>query len=83
MKRKIWYNLYIFQKFLAIHETLIQKCDVLKKLYGFLITYCKRFHPKGPFYEKVKMTTKRIVVLESFIIIGSFNSDRTPMSMMV
>jgi len=83
MKRKIWYNLYIFQKFLAIHEKLIQKRDVLKTLYGFLITYCKRFHPKNPFYEKMKMTTKRTVVLESFIIIGSFNCDCTPMSRMV
>ncbi len=54
--------------------------------------YCKRFHPKSPFYEKVrmitkktvvleykkvKMITKRIVVLESFITIDSFDCDHT------
>ncbi len=27
--------------------------------------------------KKVKMTTKRIIVLESFVIIGSFDCDRT------
>jgi len=47
-----------------------------KKLYVFLVTYYKRFHPKSPFYEKMKMTTKRTVVLES-IIVGSFDCDRT------
>ncbi len=31
-----------------------KKCDVLKKLYVFLVTYCKRFHPKNPFYENMK-----------------------------
>jgi hypothetical protein len=54
-----------------------KKCDVLKKLYVFLITHCKRFHPKNPFYEKMKMTTKRIIVLESFVIVGSFDCDHT------
>jgi hypothetical protein len=53
-----------------------KKCDVMKKLYVFLVTYYKRFHPKSPFYEKVKMTTKRTVVLESFVTIGSFDCDR-------
>jgi hypothetical protein len=47
------------------------------KLYVILITYCKIFHPKNPFYEKVKMTTKKIAVLESFIIVGSFDYDCT------
>jgi hypothetical protein len=69
--------MYTFLKFLIIHEKLIQKNDVLKKLYVFLITYCKIFHPENPFYEKVKMTTKRTVVLESFIIVGSFDCDHT------
>jgi hypothetical protein len=54
-----------------------KKCDVLEKNYLILITYCKRFHPKSPFYEKVKMTTKRITILESFITIGLFDYDRT------
>jgi len=34
-------------------------------------------------YEKMKSTTKRTIVLESFIIISSFDYDYTPMSMMV
>jgi len=41
------------------------------------VIYCKRFHPKNPFYEKVKLTTKRIIVLESFVTIGSFDYDCT------
>jgi hypothetical protein len=49
----------------------------LKKLYVFLITYYKSFHPKNHFYEKMKMTKKRIVVFESFIIIGLFDCDHT------
>jgi hypothetical protein len=48
-----------------------------KKLYLILITYCKRFHPKSTLYEKMKITTKRTIVLESFITIGSFDYDRT------
>jgi hypothetical protein len=55
-----------------------KKCNVLKNLYVFLITYCKRFHPKNLLYEKMKMTTKRITVLES-ITIESFDCDHTPM----
>jgi len=47
-----------------------KKFDVLKKFDVFLITYCKRFHPKSPFYEKVKMTTKRTIVLESFVTLA-------------
>jgi hypothetical protein len=49
----------------------------LRKLYIFLITYCKRFHPKNPFYEKMKMTKKRVAFFESFVIIGSFDCDCT------
>jgi len=66
---------HIIYIYIYIHEKLKQKSDVLKKLYVFLVTYCKIFHPKSPFYEKVKMTTKRIVVIESFIIISSFDCD--------
>jgi hypothetical protein len=43
----------------------------------FLVTYCKRSHPKNRFYEKVKMTTKRTTILESFVPIGSFDCDCT------
>jgi hypothetical protein len=42
-----------------------------------LVTYCKRFHPKSLFYGKVKMTTKRTTIFESFVNIGSFDYDRT------
>jgi hypothetical protein len=45
-------------------KNLYKKCDVLKNLYEFSVMYCKRFHPKNAFYEKVKMITKRNVVLE-------------------
>jgi hypothetical protein len=54
-----------------------KKCDLLKTLYVFLLTYCKRFHPKSPFYEKVKMTTKRTTILESLVNVGSFDYDLT------
>ncbi len=49
----------------------------MKKLYVFLITYSKRFHLTSPFYEKLEMTTKKTRILESFIIVGSFDYDRT------
>jgi len=44
--------------------------------------YCKRFHPKSSFYEKVKITKKKIVVLDSFVTIGSFDCDHTLMNML-
>ncbi len=50
----------------------------MRKLYVFLIRYYKIFHLKNPFYEKVKMTQKRIVVFEFFVTIGSFDCDHTP-----
>jgi hypothetical protein len=53
-----------------------KNCDVLKK-YIFLVTYCKRFHPKSPFNDTMKMTIERIAILESFTIIGSFDCDCT------
>ncbi len=49
-------------------------------MYVFLVTYCKRFHPKSHFYEKVKMATKRSTILEFFVIVGSFDCDRTQLS---
>jgi hypothetical protein len=58
-------------------KSYYKKCNVLKKNYVFLVTYCKRFHPKNPFYEIVKMTTKKIVILESFVTVGSFDCDCT------
>jgi hypothetical protein len=48
-----------------------------KKLYVFLVTYCKIFHPKNSFYEKMKITTKRTTVVESFVTIGSFDFNLT------
>jgi hypothetical protein len=43
------------------------------QIYVFLIRYYKRFHPKFPFYEKVKMTKKRTIVFEAFVIVASFD----------
>ncbi len=49
-----------FQKILSYSSKLnTKKFDVLKKLDLFLITYCKRFHPQNPLYEKVKMNKKK------------------------
>jgi hypothetical protein len=39
----------------------------------------KDFIQKKSFYEKVKMTIKRIVVFQSFVIFGSCDCDHTPM----
>ncbi len=54
----------------------------IEKIYVRLVTYCKRFHPKSHFYENVKMTTKRIAILES-VIIGSFDYDRTQVGFVI
>jgi hypothetical protein len=52
--------MYTFTKFLVnIHQKLIQKIETLMRLYVFLVTYCKIFHLKNPFYEKMKMTQKK------------------------
>jgi len=71
-------NLVEFVHFLNIFSYLwkVMKWCIEKK-YVFLVTYCKRFHPKSPLYDKLKMTTKRITLLESFVIVGSFDCDRT------
>jgi hypothetical protein len=58
-------------------KSYYKKCDVLKTLYVFLVTYCKIFHPKSLFYKKMKMTIKKIKIFESFITVGSFDYDRT------
>jgi hypothetical protein len=42
------------------------------------INILQKISSQNPFYEKVKMTTKRIVVFESFFTIGSFDYDHTP-----
>jgi hypothetical protein len=55
----------------------------IEKKYEFLITYCKIFHPKNPLYEKVKVTIKKIVVFESFVIVGSFDCDHTQKGIIV
>jgi hypothetical protein len=53
----------------------------IEKIIFILIKYCKRFHPKNLFYEKVKMTTKRTIIIESFVIVNSFDYDRTPFTL--
>jgi hypothetical protein len=35
------------------------------------------FHPKKNLYEKMKITTQKNAILESFIAIGSFDHDHT------
>jgi hypothetical protein len=40
-----------------------------------LRTCCKKNLSKNPFYEKVKMITKGLFVVESFVIVGSFDCD--------
>jgi hypothetical protein len=39
----------------------------------------QKISSKGRLYEKMKMITKRTIVLESFVIVGSFDGDRTQM----
>jgi hypothetical protein len=42
-----------------------------------LRTCCKRNLSKIPFYEKIKMFKKGPFVVESFVIVGSFDYDHT------
>jgi hypothetical protein len=56
-----------------------KKYDVLKLCAR---VYNKRFHPKSPFHEKMKTTTKKTVILKSFIIVCSFDCNRTFMNML-
>lgn len=70
-------KIYTLLVFFAYHEKLIKKCDVLKNKYVLLVTCCKRFHPKSLIYEKMKMITKKFVVIESFFTIRSFDCDHT------
>jgi hypothetical protein len=32
-------------------------------------------HSKVPFFGKIKMTTKKLIALGSFVIVGSFDCD--------
>ncbi len=48
----------------------------MKKIICIFSNILQNISSKSPFYEKMKMTTKRTVVLES-IIVGSFDCDRT------
>jgi hypothetical protein len=47
----------------------------MRKLYVFLVTYCKRFHTKKPSYGKMKVTKKQTAIFKSFVIVGSFDCD--------
>jgi hypothetical protein len=38
---------------------------------------CKKNSSKNPFYEKVNMLKKGSFVVESFVIVGSFDYDHT------
>ncbi len=50
----------------------------IEKIIYIFSNKLQRFHPKSPFYEIVKMTTKQIVGFESFVTIGSFGCDHAP-----
>jgi hypothetical protein len=41
-----------FEKFIFIQEWLTQKCDMLRQLYVFLITSCKKIHSNSFSYMK-------------------------------
>jgi hypothetical protein len=63
---------------------IISDLNVLKVAYNKLKSknicifsnICKRFHAKKNFYEKVKMTTRRTTIFESFVTLGLFDYDR-------
>ncbi len=54
-----------------------KKCDVLKKLWVFLVTNYKKIHVKNPLYAKVMRTKKRATILLHNNHVGSFDCDRT------
>jgi hypothetical protein len=74
MKKKIEMILIDYPHSKNIHNLKVHNLKV------FLITYCKMFRPKSPFYEKVKMTTKKTTTFESFVILGSFDCDCTQLN---
>jgi hypothetical protein len=47
-------NLYTFKKLYLFNNDWHKTCDLLRQLYVFLITSCKRFDSKNLSYEKVK-----------------------------
>jgi hypothetical protein len=49
----------------------------LEELWVFLKICCKRNPSKNPFYEKVNMLKKGPILVESFVIVGSFDYDHT------
>jgi len=53
----------------------------MKKIICIFNNMLQKVSSKNPFYEtfyeKMKMTKKRIVVLESVVIVGSFDCERT------
>ncbi len=59
-----------FYKYLTKINT--KHCDVEGQLQVFLVTFCKTICSKIPFHEKV-MTTKTLVILGSFVIVGLFD----------
>jgi hypothetical protein len=51
------------RKFIVVQKTLIQKMWCIGEIIIFLITSCKRFCLKFPFYAKVKGTKKGLTSL--------------------
>ncbi len=69
---------YTFKKTIHKYSSNInKKNDVFRQLQVFLVISCKHFYSKIPFYEKTKMTTRRPIVLGSFVMVGSFDCDLT------
>jgi hypothetical protein len=53
------------------------QCNLLGDLSIFLKTCCKKNPSKIPFYKKIKMFQKGPFMVESIVIIGSFDYDPT------
>ncbi len=61
-----------FIKFIVIQQRLIQKVWCIGEIIKNLITSCKRFCLKIPFYAKVKRTKKGLAILLQNNHVGSF-----------
>jgi hypothetical protein len=74
-----WHNLYTLKKFIFLQKELRKKINLLVDLSIFLKTCCQKNLSKFSFYEKIKMFKKDPFVVESFVIVGSFDYDCTHM----
>jgi hypothetical protein len=49
----------------------------IEKIICIFNNILQKISSKNPFFEKVKMTTKKTLVLESIVIVGSFDCGHT------